>query len=74
MSLAFLFPYLMFNMFWMLIHPHSGACDLFVELFHGMCCSGTMRVVQPASGYHTATAKPQCNTNTHRTRAVHPMK
>jgi hypothetical protein len=28
----------------MLIHPSSGACDLFVELFHGLCCSGTMRV------------------------------
>ena len=44
MSLAFLLPYLMFNMFRMLIHPSSGACDLFVELFHGLCCSGTMRV------------------------------
>ena len=22
----------------------SGACDLFVELFHGMYCSGTMSV------------------------------
>ena len=44
MSLAFLFPYLMFNMFRILIHPSSGACDLFVELFHGLCCSGRMRV------------------------------
>jgi len=35
MSLAFLFHYLMLNMFRMLIHPSSGACDLFVELFHG---------------------------------------
>jgi len=25
-------------------HPSSGACDLFVELFHGMYCSGTMCV------------------------------
>ena len=31
-------------MFRMLIHPSSGACDLFVELFHGLCCSGSMRV------------------------------
>ena len=31
-------------MFRMLIHPSSGACDLFVELFHGLYCSGTMRV------------------------------
>ena len=37
-------PYLMLNMFRMLIHPSSGACDLFVELFHGLYCSGTMRV------------------------------
>jgi len=28
----------------MLIHPSSGACDLFVELFHGMYCSGSMCV------------------------------
>jgi hypothetical protein len=44
MSLAFLLPYLMLNMFRMLIHPSSGACDLFVELFHGLYCSGMMRV------------------------------
>ena len=44
MSLAFYFNYLMLNMFWMLINPSSGACDLFVELFHGLYCSGTMCV------------------------------
>jgi len=44
MSLALLFHYLMFNMFRMLIHPSPGACDLFVELFHGLYCSGTMCV------------------------------
>ena len=44
MSLALLFHYLMFNMFRMLIHPSSGACDLFVELFHGLYCSGSMCV------------------------------
>ena len=44
MSLAFLFNYLMLNMFRMLIHPSSGACDLLVELFHWLYCSGTMRV------------------------------
>ena len=42
MSLALLFHYLMPNMFRMLIHPSSGACDLFVELFHGLYCSGVM--------------------------------
>jgi len=35
MPLALLFHYLMLNMFRMLIHPSSGACDLYVELFHG---------------------------------------
>ena len=44
MSLALLFHYLMLNMFLMLIHPCSGACDLFVELFHGLYCSGSMCV------------------------------
>ena len=44
MSLALLFHYLMLNMFRMLIHPSSGACDLFVELFHGLYCSGSMCV------------------------------
>jgi len=31
-------------------------------------------VLQPAYGYHTTPAKPQRNTNTHRTRATQPMK
>jgi len=44
MSLAFLCHYFMLNMFRMLIHPSSGACDLCVELFHGLYCSGTIRV------------------------------
>ena len=44
MSLALLFLYLMLNMFRMLIHLSSGACDLFVELFHGLYCSGSMCV------------------------------
>ena len=87
MSLALLFLYLMLNMFRVLIHPSSGACDLFVELFHGLYCSGSMFVgvtlwfgcggvvsicrLKPAYGYHTT---PQGNTNKHRTRAIQPMK
>ena len=78
MSLAFLFQHLMLNMFRMLIHPSSRACDLFVELLHGLYCSGGGVVfgcrLQPTSGYHTTPAKPQRNTNTHRTRAIQPMK
>jgi len=45
MSLALLFHYLMLNMFWMFIHPSSGACDLFVELFHGLYCSVRIEVI-----------------------------
>ena len=90
MSLALLFHYLMLNMFRMLIYPSSGACDLFVELFHGLYCYGSMCVgvtlwfgcggvvsvcrLKPAYGYHTTTAIPQRNTNTHGTRAIQPMK
>jgi len=44
MSLAFLFHYLMLNMFRVLIHPSSGPFDLFIELFHGLYCSGSMCV------------------------------
>jgi len=44
MSLALLFHYLMLNMFRMLIHPSSGTFDLFLELLHGLYCSGSMRV------------------------------
>ena len=44
MSLAFLVHYLMLNMFRMLIHPSSGACDLFDELFHGLYYCGSMCV------------------------------
>ena len=34
----------MLNMFQMLIRASSGACDLFVELFRGLCFAGTMCV------------------------------
>jgi len=44
MSLALLFHYLMLNMFRMLIHPSSGACDLFVELSHGLYWSVRIEV------------------------------
>jgi len=42
MSLALLFHYLMLNMFRMLIHASSGACDLFFELFRRLYCSGSI--------------------------------
>jgi len=77
MLLALLFHYLLFNMFRMLIRPFSGACDLFVELFNGLYCSGGVvwcGIRMQAYGYHTTPATPQHNTNTHRTRAIQPMK
>ena len=45
MSLALLFHYLMPNMFRMLIHPSSEACDLFFELFHWLYCSVRIDVI-----------------------------
>jgi len=39
MPLDLLFTYLLLNMFRMLIHPSSGACDLFDALLHGLYCS-----------------------------------
>jgi len=44
MSLALLFHYLTTNMFQMLIHSPPGACDLFVDLFHGLYCSVRIEV------------------------------
>jgi len=35
MSLALLFHYFMLNMFRMLVHPSSGACDLLLRYFMG---------------------------------------
>jgi len=73
MSLALLFHYLMLNMFRILIHPSSGACDLFVELFHGLYCSGSVHVgvtlwfgwggVVSLRSLHTDTTPPQPNHN-----------
>jgi len=96
MSLALLLNYLMLNIFRMLIHPSSGADDLFVELrsiswvvllWFDVCwcyvvvwlwwCGIRMQgeaLTQPAYGYHITTAIPQRNSNTHRTRAIQPMK
>ena len=77
MSLALLFRYLMLNMFRILIHQSSGACDLFVELFHRLYCSGSCVGVTLWFGWggvasicgrrcfspHTGTTPPQTNHN-----------
>ena len=60
MSLALLFLYLMLNMFRMLIHPSSAACDLCAELFRGLYWSGSMCVgvtlQHKASIYYSASS------------------
>jgi len=43
MSLALLFHYLQLNMFRMLVHPSSRACDLLWIYF--MCCIALVRCV-----------------------------
>ena len=43
MSLALLFHYLLLNVFRMLVHPSSGACDLMWIYF--MCCTALVRCV-----------------------------
>jgi len=49
MSLALLFHYLLLNMFRMLIHPSSGACNLFDELLRWLY--GSVRIEVDALAY-----------------------
>ena len=43
----------MLNMLQMLIHPSSGACNLFVELFHGLYWSVRIEVIALARLFST---------------------
>jgi hypothetical protein len=71
MSLALLFHYLLLNTFRMLIRPSSGAWDLFVELFHGLYCSGSMCVdVTLYFRLHKDTTPPQPNHTVTPTRII----
>ena len=57
-----LFHYFMLSMIRMLIHPSSGACDLFVELFHELYCSGMMSIgVTLWFGWDTTPPQPNHN-------------
>jgi len=52
-------------------------CWCYVVVWLGWCgirIQAEALVLQPVYGYHTTTAIPQRNTNTHRTRAIQPMK
>jgi len=55
-------------------YPDAGRSNVVVWL--GWCSIRMQAeaVLQPAYGHHTTPAKPQHNTNTHRTRAIQPMK
>jgi len=70
MSLALLFHYLLLNMFRMLIHPSSGACDLSVELFHGLYCSVRIEVFALAANICKNTLS---QTTTHVTTKHSPL-
>ena len=62
MSLALLFHYLLLNMFRMLVHPSSGACDLFVAFFHGLYCSG---IITPIDGRPVHRLRVDCASDEH---------
>ena len=52
-------------------------CWCYVLVWLGWCgirMQAEALVLQSAYGYHTTTAKPQRNTNIHRTKAIQPMK
>jgi len=49
-------------------------CGLAGVVWYGIRMQAEALVLQPAYGHHTTPAKPQRNTNTHRTRAIQPMK
>jgi len=50
MSQALLFRYLLLNVFRKLIHPSSGACDLFDELLHELY--GSVKIEVGALAYY----------------------
>jgi len=52
-------------------------CWCYVLVWLGWCgirVQAEALVFQPAYEYHTTTAKPQRNTNTHQIRAIQPTK
>jgi len=55
---------------------HQEFCTVNTAMVYIMCGirMHAEAVFQPASGYHTTPAKPHRNTNTHRTRAIQPVK
>jgi len=55
-----------FDMYWCYVVVWLGLC--------GIRMQAEALLFSPSSGYHTTPAKPQRNTNAHRTRSIQPMK
>jgi len=55
MSLALIFHYLLINMFRMLVHPSSGACDLLLIYFVCCQCFSLHKDTTPPQPNHTVT-------------------
>ena len=70
MSFALLFHYLMLNMFRMLVHPSSGACDLLWIYF--MCCIAVLASYNaaPHNRYQPHPAEPEQHTKCSNTAIV----
>jgi hypothetical protein len=83
MSLALLFHCLLLNMFRMLLHSSSVACNLLwiylmgcialVQCVLVLQCGSSGVVWYPYAGF-SLHEEPNCNTNTHRTRAIQPVR
>jgi len=54
--------------------PECVCVFYYLGCTHGIQMQAEALMLQPAYGYHTTPAKPQRNTNTHRTRAIRPLK
>ena len=61
MSLALLFHYLLLNMFRMLVHPSSGACDLLWIYFMGCIALVRCVLVKQCFSLHKDTTPPEPN-------------
>jgi len=64
------------SVYWIIKFPESRESESYIywTVHHLDSWIKREQKLQPASGYHTTPAKPQRNTNTHRTKATQPMK
>ena len=59
MSLALLFPYLLLNMFRMLIHPSLGACDLPLNIYANASTSILTEQYNPCNNASNESQAPE---------------